>query len=89
MSSKYYDICCNGIGRAVEIRTTDGRFYRGVIERVSSNKVYLQTLGSSDRNGGYGYDGYGYSRGFHSGSGFVAGIALGLIASLIFIPFFW
>lgn len=92
MSSKYYDMCCGGIGKAVEIRTTDGRFFRGVIDRVESDKVYLQTLGRSRNKGqsgtGEGF-GYGYSGGYHSGSGFFAGIAIGLIASLIFIPFLW
>lgn len=85
-------MCCRGIGKACEIRTKDGRFYRGIIERVSSDRVYLRTMGSSRRNGesGYGYGGLGYpSGGFHRGSGFVAGIAIGLIVSLIFIPFFW
>ncbi|RFU67330.1 hypothetical protein D0469_15685 [Peribacillus saganii] len=79
-ASRYYSMCSRGVGKAVEIRTHDGRTHRGIIDRVSSNRVYLRPFGRS-------YGGYGYGWGW--GWGFGAGIALGAIAALAFIPFFW
>jgi hypothetical protein len=88
MSAHYYHMCSRGMGRAVEIRTTYGGIHRGIIERVSPNRVFLRPLGGPPRGiGGFGYGGYGYPWGF--GFGFAAGIALGAIVSLAFIPFFW
>jgi hypothetical protein len=80
--SNYYHMCKRGIGRAVEIRMHDGRIHRGVIERVTPSRVYLRPLGRSRNFGGYGY-GWGW------GWGFGAGLAIGAIAALAFIPFFW
>lgn len=78
----HYDTCRRGIGRPVQIRMNDGSFHRGVIDRVSPNRVFLRPLGGRNY-GGYGY-GFGYGWG-----GFGAGIALGAIAAIAFLPFFW
>jgi len=70
------------MGRAVEIRTHDGRIHRGIIHRVANNRVYLRPLGRPRNLGGYGYGGWGW--------GWGAGIALGFIASLAVLSlFFW
>ncbi|WP_026694541.1 hypothetical protein [Peribacillus kribbensis] len=87
MSARFYNQCQSGIGRAVEIRTHNGRIHRGIITRVDRNRVFLRPLGGSPRNyGGYGYGGYGYGWGGW-GYGFGWGVALGAIAALAFIPF--
>lgn len=84
----YYQICSRGIGRPVEIKCHNGRVHRGVIERVSPNRVYLRPLGGRGPN--YGGFGYGYYRGYGGwGYGFGWGVALGAIAALAFIPFFF
>lgn len=83
--SRYYHTCQRGIGRPVHIRTFDGQIHRGVIERVSPNKVYLRPLRRTPNYGGYGYGFYG---GYGGGWGFGWGVALGAIAALAFIPFF-
>ena len=45
MTMGYYHGLCNKYrGRAVEIRTRDGRVHRGIIHRVSGNRVYLQPM---------------------------------------------
>ncbi|MEN2768429.1 hypothetical protein [Ornithinibacillus xuwenensis] len=80
----YYDLCCRHKGKAVQIRTHDGRMHRGIIRNVSNNRVYLQPLGPNRNLGGFGY-GLGYGYGYR---GFGAGIALGAIATLALIPFF-
>ena len=88
MSAHYYHICNRGIGRAVEIRTIHGAVHRGIIDRVTPDRVFLRPLGGHPRGiGGYGYGGYGYPWGW--GFGFAAGIAFGAIATLAFIPFFF
>lgn len=84
----YYQVCNRGIGRAVQIRMRDGSVHRGVIERVSPDRVYLRPLGRTPSFGGFSYGYYGGRR-WGWGWGFGAGIALGAIASLAFIPFFW
>ncbi|PLS18722.1 hypothetical protein CVD28_06285 [Bacillus sp. M6-12] len=76
--SRYHGMCSRGIGRAVEIKMRDGRTHRGIIDRVTRDRVYLRPFGKN-------YGGYGYGWGF----GFAAGFALGAIVSLAFIPFFW
>ncbi|WP_407658040.1 hypothetical protein [Lederbergia citri] len=86
-------MCNRGIGRAVEIRTIHGAVHRGIIERVSPDRVFLRPLGGPPCGyGGFGYRGYGYG-GYGSpwgwGFGFAAGIAFGVIATLAFIPFFF
>ncbi|MDQ0272307.1 hypothetical protein [Cytobacillus purgationiresistens] len=74
----HYERCRGGIGRPVEVRMHDGRIHRGIIDRVSRDRVYLRPMG---RNyGGYGYWGWGFGAGF----------AFGAIATLAFLPlFFW
>lgn len=80
----YYDLCCRHKGKAVEIRTHDGRVHRGIIHRVTNNRVFLQPLGPSRNLGGFGFGGWGW------GWGWGAGIALGAIASLAVLSlFFW
>ncbi|MEK3886228.1 hypothetical protein [Bacillus sp. FSL K6-3431] len=76
----YHGLCQRHMGRAVEIRTQDGRMHRGIIHRVNNNRVYLQPLGRSRNLGGFGYGGWGWG----------AGIALGFITSLAVLSlFFW
>jgi hypothetical protein len=82
--SRYYDMCNRGVGRAVEIRMHDGKVHRGIIDRVHRGRVYLRPFGGTRNYGGYGY-GWGWDWGW----GFGAGLAIGAIASLAFIPFFW
>ncbi|EKN64538.1 hypothetical protein M670_01573 [Schinkia azotoformans MEV2011] len=80
----YHALCNRHMGKAVEIRTHDGRIHRGIIHRVTANRVYLQPLGGPRNLGGFGY-GFGWGWG-----GFGVGIALGAIAGLALIPwFFW
>ncbi len=81
MSANYYHMCSRGVGRAVEIRTHHGQIHRGIIERVTPNRVFLRPFRSPRGYGGYGYWGWGW--------GFGAGVAIGAIATLAFIPFFW
>lgn len=80
----YHGMCKRYIGKAVMIRTVDGRVHRGVIKHVDQQKVYLQPLGgATGAPGGYGY-GWGYG-----GFGFGTGILLGTIIGLSLIPFFF
>lgn len=62
MSAKYfYGKCRNYMGRAVEIRTKDGRIHRGIIQHVDTRKVYLQPLGHAKGLGGFAYGFGGYA----------------------------
>lgn len=78
----YHGLCQRYRGRAVEIRTHRGTVHRGVIERVSRNQVYLRPINRPGRLGGFGF-------GYYGGWGFGWGLALGAIASLVLIPFFF
>lgn len=82
----YYGLCQKYKGRAVEVRTRDGRTHRGIIESVDRRMVYIRPHGAQRNLGGFGfgyYGGYGYGR-----IGF--GIALGFITGLVLAPlFFW
>ncbi|OLS33713.1 hypothetical protein [Bacillus sp. MRMR6] len=82
-AGNYYALCQKYKGRAVEIRTRDGRVHRGIIQRVGMNQVYLQPIGRRRNLGGFGYGWYG------GGWGFGWGVALGAIASLALLPFFF
>ncbi|GGN64792.1 MULTISPECIES: hypothetical protein [Oceanobacillus] len=85
MSVEHYHKLCNQyMGRAVRIRTHDGRVHHGIIRHVDRRRVYLEPIRSNRNLGGfgYGYYGYGYGFGFGIALGAIAGIAL---ASL----FFW
>ncbi len=77
-----YALCQQCRGRAVEITTLDGRIYRGIIGNVDRKRVYLQPLGGTGDLGGFGYGWLGFR-------GFGAGIALGAIATLALLPFFF
>lgn len=85
----YYEMCRGGVGRPVRITTRDGRTHTGMIHRVTNSRVYLQPFGQGNRGnyGGFAYPwgrrGYGYGYG-----GFAAGIAIGAIIGLAFLPFF-
>ncbi len=75
MSVGYYHGLCNKyMGRAVVVRTHDGRSHRGIIHRVTPNRVYLRPLGRGGNLGGFGYGYYGFGWGIALGA--VAGIAL-------------
>lgn len=80
----YHGLCHRYMGRAVEIRTRDGRIHRGVIRRVTGNRVYIQPIGRRRNLGGYGYGYYGYGGwGWYGiGLGFITGLVLGSL-------FFW
>lgn len=78
----YYAMCHRYRGRAVEIRTRDGRIHRGIIHHVTPNRVFLQPLRRPRNLGGYGY-GYGW------GWGFGLGVAVGAIVGLALIPWLW
>lgn len=76
---RYYHMCNRGIGRAVEIRTKDGRIHRGIIHRVDSRRVYLRGMPRRRQFGGFGY-GYPGWGGWGFGWGFGWGVAFGAIA---------
>lgn len=85
LSIDYYrDLCARNCGNAVEITTFDGDIYRGVIDRIEGDYVYLNPLNDNDgfENGVSGF--------ILSGIGFGIGIALGAIATFALLPrFFW
>lgn len=99
--SQYYHICSRNIGRPVEVRTVDGRVHRGVISRVTPTHLYTRPFGTpvagddTPAVGKQAVDLQGKKDteeiqwGWGWGWGFGAGIALGAIASLAFLPFFW
>ncbi|MUK90411.1 hypothetical protein GMD78_18795 [Ornithinibacillus sp. L9] len=78
----YFELCNRYKGRAVEIRTRDGRVHRGIIQHVDHRKVYLQPMGGAGGLGGYGYGFFGFR-------GFGLGIALGSIFTLALLPWFF
>ncbi|MGM8215282.1 hypothetical protein ACLIA0_06865 [Bacillaceae bacterium W0354] len=91
-----YELCQRHMGRPVAIRTKDGAVHRGVIERVNRQRVFIRPIDQPRNLGGFGlgfygpgfgYGGFGY-RGFGFG-GFGFGIALGAIATLAAIPFWF
>ncbi|RKQ29663.1 hypothetical protein [Oceanobacillus halophilus] len=88
MSRYYYDLCNRHRGKAVEITTRDGRKHRGIIRNVDQRRVFIQPLGGGRRIGGFGYGFYGYGPyGYRPGFGY--GVALGAIATLALLPWFW
>ncbi|HEY4600617.1 MAG TPA: hypothetical protein VIG73_04995 [Cerasibacillus sp.] len=85
MSRQYYSLCKRNHGRAIFIRTHEGREFRGFIRGVDSRHVYIQPL-RPRRGFGYGY--YFPRRRFREGV--AVGVALGSIATLFLIsPFFF
>lgn len=82
---RYYNICCDNIGAPVEITCHDGSIHRGMIDRVERGHVFLRPF---EGRPGFDHSGHGnYLWGW--GFGFGAGIALGTIATLAFLPFFY
>ncbi|KAB8137524.1 hypothetical protein F9U64_08995 [Gracilibacillus oryzae] len=86
--SRHYDFCCQNIGRPVKIVTRNGQVHRGVIQRVNRNNVFLNSI-DGNRVGGYGIGYYGYGPYGGYGRGLGIGIALGAIATIAFLPFFF
>ncbi|WP_100407371.1 hypothetical protein [Bacillus solitudinis] len=84
MSLHYYSLCQKYHGKTVEITTVDGQVHRGVIRHVNKKEVYIEPIGQ--RFGGFSY-GYGWGGYYRPGFGF--GIALGAIATLALLPFFF
>lgn len=82
----YYQMCRDGIGRAVEIQDHDGKRHRGVIERVDRRGVYLKPLSQA---GPEEDDRYGNS--YLWGAPFFAPFffPFASIYALTFLPFFW
>jgi len=79
----YHGLCHKYRGRSVVIRTRDGRVHRGIIHRVTANRVHLQPLRRGRNLGGFGY-------GYYGGWGFGGGIALGAIVGISLASlFFW
>ncbi len=77
-----YGLCCQYHGKIVKISDRSGRIHIGRITRVSTNRVYIEPIGSAGGLGGFGYGyygGYGYRRygvGYAIALGAIAGIAL-------------
>lgn len=81
----YHGLCQKYRGRAVEIRTHDGRTHRGIINHVGNSRVYLNPINRQKNLGGfsYGYGGYGYG-------GYGYGLGIASITALALLPlFFW
>lgn len=74
MSAHIYHLCNRYRGKAVHIKTRDGRVHRGIIVDVNLRKVYIRPVGGPRNFGGYG---------------FTYGLALGAIVSLATLPFFF
>lgn len=88
-TNRYYDQCVHGMGRCVRIKTHDGNIHTGIIQKVSRNKVFILPLQNRKNN----YGGFGYYRGYGPGAGWgwgaaAIGFSFGLIAALVFLPFF-
>lgn len=83
----FYQMCCRYRGRAVEIRTRDGRIHRGIIKNVNRRYVYIDPIGRSPSFGGFGYGFFGPGYGYRRGLGL--GIALGAIGTIALLPFFY
>lgn len=81
MTAKHYHGVCRGYhGRMVEVKTNDGQIYRGRIENVDGDHVYLQPMRD--------FCGLGYGFLFRRYEPYR--IVLGTIAALALIPlFFW
>ncbi|MFC4402644.1 hypothetical protein [Gracilibacillus xinjiangensis] len=86
--SRHYDFCCKNMGRPVKVITNDGQVHKGVIRHVNRSKVFLAPL-DGNQMGGYGIGYYGYGPGYYGRRGLGIGIALGAIATIAFLPFFF
>ena len=69
----YHGLCRQYQGRAVDLRTSDGRVHRGVITHVDNDSVYIMPQGRRNL-GGFGG---GYRYGGYSGSGGSGGYGYG------------
>lgn len=77
----YFNLCTKNIGVPVEIRCHDGSTHRGIIDRVEHERVFLRPLDNQVGNSqGLFFWGFGW--------GLAAGIALGSIATLVFLPWY-
>ncbi|MEC0345284.1 MULTISPECIES: hypothetical protein [Peribacillus] len=81
----YYLKCRQGVGRPVEIGTKQRNRHRGIIHRVTPNRVHIRPLGDVGNLGGFGYGGFNAGYGWGAANGF----AFGAIASLVFLAFLW
>lgn len=81
----YYHKCRQGVGRPVEIRTSRGTVHRGIIHRVTPNRVYIRPFDGGGNLGGFGYGGFNAGFGWGAANGF----AFGAITSLVFLAFLW
>ena len=95
----YHGLCRQYQGRAVDLRTSDGRVHRGVITHVDNDSVYIMPQGRRNLggfgggyryggysgSGGYGYGGSGYggSGGYGYGRPFRPGLGIGIAVGLI------
>ncbi|MFC4386305.1 hypothetical protein ACFOZ1_00650 [Gracilibacillus marinus] len=87
--SHHYSFCCQNIGRPVKIITQNGQVHQGIIRNVNRQKVFLAPI-ANNRFGGYGFGYYRYGRyPYGYGAGLGIGIALGAIATIAFLPFFF
>lgn len=84
-SDRYYNLCNKNIGAAVEITCFDGTTHRGIIERVDHSHVFLAPFDRKPSSHGSSYGTFLWGWGF----AFAAGIALGSIATLAFLPFYY
>lgn len=82
-AERYYHICNKNIGEPVEITCHDGSVHRGYIDRVNETHLYLRPFDE-----GRGFDSPWTFLWGSYGWGLGAGIALGTIATLAFLPFF-
>ncbi|MRH43449.1 hypothetical protein GH741_12250 [Aquibacillus halophilus] len=83
----YHELCHKYRGKAVEIRTHDGKTHRGIIHHVVNDRVILHPLNRPSNLGGFSYGVYGPGYGY---GGLGWGVALGSIATLALLPlFFW
>lgn len=87
--SHYHSLCNRYRGRAVEIRTHDGRSHRGIIRDVDGRRVYLEPLSRRRNLGGFASPFYGYGGYYGRRRSFLTGVALGSIATLVLLPFFF
>ncbi|RCW76799.1 hypothetical protein [Saliterribacillus persicus] len=82
--SSHYDLCCQNIGKPAKIITSNGEVHRGYIRHVDRSHVFIDPINTGFGGFGMGFWGFpGY------GSGLGIGIALGAIATIAFLPFFF
>lgn len=88
---RYYNLCNENMGQAVEITCHDGTIRRGIIERVDERCLYLGEFpsgGCDNDSQGYGMFAWGYGAGGYGGYG-AGPIAWASIWALALLPFFF